>query len=66
MFTSIVTEGVTLSVEVSETTYQMLLEELAGHQEISFDGAADKAIAAWVLSRRNHRRLAAKLMVEAA
>ena len=61
-----VTEGVTLSVEISETTYEMLLQELAGQYALSFDDAADRAIAQWVEARRNHRRMNAKLLLEAA
>jgi len=64
--TTTVTEGVTLSVEISETTYQALLEELSGQYALSFDDAADRAIAAWVEARRNHRRMNAKLLLEAA
>jgi len=57
---------VTLSVEISEATYQMWLEEIAGDQGLGFDQVADKAIAQWVLNRRNHRRMQTQLMLESA
>lgn len=66
MSSTTVTEGVTLSLEISETTYQMLLEELAGDQRLSFDGVAEHAIRAWVEGRRNQRRMMTKLMLGAA
>ena len=60
------TRGITFSVEISETTYQALLEELSGHYALSFDDAADRAIAQWVEARRNQRRVTAELLLQAA